>query len=482
MCSTAYFSCLQRDDRSDYTFTVLSSPSTTSVMICSMSKISQSIVAIVLLIAAGIFAAWQWYEYQTDIAAAEEVLHSHAEGLFHAVVGSIRSHRRLGAFFDQQIQIILDELTTSQDVLAIRINDQDNNPLFVAGTPDLIPSNSEGRLTAKGYVYSGSFQIAPLATGGPVGGVRGYGWGRWIRGMQSERASPFASGGTFYATMVLDRGRFDTYVQRAFAARVGSCLTAWTTLLLLGLTFRSSVRAVRAEHARHLAELQARHFEELSQAASGLAHETRNPLGLIRGRAQQMAQRAAPSSPMAADTRIIIEECDRLAARLTQFILFAKPFTLHLSEVDPDTVIEEVTLLLEPDCQSKNVRWVHQRATQPITVMADRELLRQAIFNLLHNAVKYTRSDSEVTIMTRNDGPHVIIEILDQGPGVEPDDVPKLFMPYFSTDPGGTGLGLSLVRKIAIAHGWDVTFSPAPGGGSAFRLLIPQNGQKRVGK
>jgi two-component system sensor histidine kinase FlrB len=195
-----------------------------------------------------------------------------------------------------------------------------------------------------------------------------------------------------------------------------------------------------------------------------------------------MAQRAAPSSPMAADTRIISEECDRLAARLTQFILFAKPFTLHLSEVDPDTVIEEVTLLLEPDCQSKNVRWVHQRATQPITVMADRELLRQAVFNLLHNAVKYTRSDSEVTIMTRNDGPHVIIEILDQGPGVEPDDVPKLFMPYFSTDPGGTGLGLSLVRKIAIAHGWDVTFSPAPGGGSAFRLLIPRNGQKRVGK
>lgn len=447
-----------------------------------MSKISQGVIAVVLVAAATIFAVWQWYEYRTDVAAAEEVLHSQAEGLFRAVVGSIRSHRRLGSFFDQQIQIILDELITSHDILAIRIADQEKNVLFAAGNHELLPASPENCLAVQGYIYSGTFELAPLSSAGPGGGTRGYGWGRWIRGMQSEQESPFASGGTFYAIMVLDRESFDTYIRRSFAARVSFCLMAWAALFLLGVAFRASVRAVSAEHARHLAEMQVLHFEELSQAASGLAHETRNPLGLIRGRAQQMAQREDPSSATAADARIIIEECDRLAARLTQFILFAKPFTLQLSEVDPDSVIDEVTLLLEPDFQRKNVRWVHQPATPPVRVKADRELMRQAIFNLLHNAVKYTRPDSDVTIVNKTEGSYVVIEIIDQGPGIEAKNLSQIFMPYFSTDPGGTGLGLSLVRKIAVAHGWDITYSPASGGGSAFRLKIPWDGQIRPQK
>ena len=440
-----------------------------------MPKISQVIVIGVLVLVAGAFSLWQWYEYQADVAAAKEVLHSHAEGLFRAVVGAIRSHRRLGAFFDQQIQVILDEIVSSPDVLVVQIASEEKKPLFVAGHHDSVPIISGGGLIARGYVFSGSFELSPLSPVGPPGGGRGFGWGRWSRGAAIEAdTSPFSSGGTFSATVALDRTAFDAHVRRAAAARIGFCLTGWTALLFLGLTFRSSVRAVKAEHARYLAELQARHFEELSQAASGLAHETRNPLSLIRGRAQRITQRENPSSAVAADARMIVEECDRLAARLTQFILFAKPFAIHAEEVDPDSVIDEVLNLLEPDCESKNVRYVHQRAPRAISVLADRELMRQALFNLLHNAVKYTQSDSNVRVITQVEEGTVVIDVIDQGPGIRAEDVSKLFMPYFSTDPGGTGLGLSLVRKIALAHGWEITCHPADGGGARFRLTIPK--------
>ncbi len=440
-----------------------------------MSKISQVIGGLILLAVAVVFSGWQWYEYQADVTAAREVLHSHAEGLCRAMVGAIRSHRRLGAFFDQQIQIILDELVDSQDVLAVQIANSDKTPIFRSGSTEPIPLRIGGSFADEGYVYSANFQLAPLAPAGPQGGARGYGWGRWARGGAAEPdSSPFASGGLFYATVVLDREPFDSHVGRIARSRVGLCLSGWTALLLFGLTFRSSVRMVKSDHAKRLAELQARHFEELSQAASGLAHETRNPLGLIRGRAQRIAQREDPTSPTATDARLIVEECDRLTARLTQFLLFAKPFTLQPVEVDTDAVIEEVLLLLEPDCQSKDVRCVHHKLPQPLSIVADRELTRQALFNLLHNAVKYTRPHSEITVVSRVDGSNVIIEIIDQGPGVSQEHIPKLFMPYFSTDSGGTGLGLSLVRKIAVAHGWDITYCPAPGGGAMFRLTIPR--------
>ncbi len=439
-----------------------------------MPKISQVIAVFILIAVAVMFSLWQWYEYQADVAAAREVLHGHAEGLCRAMVGAIRSHRRLGAFFDQQIQIILDELVDSPDVLAVQIADSAKTPIFRSGSSDVLTLSVGGSFADVGYVYSASFQLAPLAAAGPQGGARGFGWGRWARGVAPEPdTSPFASGGLFYATVVLDRKGFDNHVRRIARSRAGLCLTGWIALLLFGLTFRSSVRMVKADHAKRLAELQARHFEELSQAASGLAHETRNPLGLIRGRAQRIAHREDPTSPTATDARLIVEECDRLTARLTQFLLFAKPFTLQPVEVDADVVIEEVLLLLEPDCQSKDVRCVHHKSPQSVPIVADRELTRQALFNLLHNAVKYTRPHSEITVISRVDGSNIIIEIIDQGPGVSPEHIPKLFMPYFSTDSAGTGLGLSLVRKIAVAHGWDISYCPSPEGGAMFRLTIP---------
>lgn len=439
--------------------------------------------AIILLGVA--FAGWQWLEYQADVGTAHALLQRQAEALTRSVIGAIRSHRRLGTFFHQQIQTVLDELVASKDLLAVAVADSTGKPILTSGTfsqGQSLPgfgSPASGLLIPAGYFYCDKFEMQPLPPGGPGAGPRGFGrGGRWGRPERpsfesgEEETSPFAVGGTFWLTVLLDRSRFDSQVQRARVTRLAFVLTGWLTLAALYWAFQLNLRAFSAEHGRRLAELQAQQWQELSQAASGLAHEIRNPLGLIRGWAQRIAQRETAGSS-ASEARLIVEESDRLAARLTQFLSFARPFEVHPEPIDLDSLVEELLHLVEPDCQTKSVRCVYSAEPKGLFVKADRDLLRQALFNLLHNAIKYTKEGSTVSITAQKRDKELVIEVADQGPGVPEDDRPKLFTPYFSTDPQGTGLGLSIVRKISAAHGWRVGYHPSPQGGAVFSIKMP---------
>ncbi len=104
-------------------------------------------------------------------------------------------------------------------------------------------------------------------------------------------------------------------------------------------------------------------------------------------------------------------------------------------------------------------------------IEADPELFRQALFNLAANAVSFAPRDSEVEIAAVLQGSsRCRIEVRDRGPGVPPENVERLFSPYFTTRPGGTGLGLAMVRRIASAHGWTTGYRPREGGGAVFFL------------
>jgi signal transduction histidine kinase len=431
-----------------------------------------------LLAVALLFVAWQWHEWQTDRMGAEEIVRGQAEALARAVIGAIRSHRRLGAFFDQQIQVALNELVDSHDVLAAGIADKNHRFLLRAGAnlPE-IPPGDWAKLP-EGFLIQKAFELPPLPPEGPGRG-RGFGWGRWFRdAMEQENPSHFANGGNFLVILLLDRSGYDAQMRRAAISRLVAVATGLGCLALLALVWGLATRALTAEHERRLAELRAKHYEELGQAAAGLAHETRHPLGLIRGWAQKIAQSAEPQSPVAREARLVMEECDRLAARLTQFLTFAKPYRPRWELVHPEPIIQELLTLLEPDCEARAVRCHFERPDRPIAFWADPELFRQALFNLLHNAVKFTQPGTSVEVSTRVSSNCCTIEVRDHGPGVKPEQLPRLFTPYFSTDPQGSGLGLALVRKVVEAHGWDIQFEPLREGGSVFRIVIPMNNRK----
>jgi signal transduction histidine kinase len=269
----------------------------------------------------------------------------------------------------------------------------------------------------------------------------------------------------------LDRSAFDNQCRRAAWARASVAAAGVFVLLCVGLVWRATVRLAEAQGRTRLLETEARHLRELSQAAAGLAHETRNPLGLIRGWTQRLAQSGLDRPEQEQQARAVVEECDRVTARINQFLAFARPSDPRPQSVRVSEVVEELAALLEPDFDVKRLTFERRAIAADETVWADREMLRQALFNLVQNAIQFSPDGGRVEMGVRpdHDGRRRI-EVADRGSGVAAEKVESLFSPYFTTRPGGTGLGLAIVRHIATAHGWQAGYEPRIGGGSVFWL------------
>ncbi|MEN6496177.1 MAG: ATP-binding protein [Thermoguttaceae bacterium] len=432
------------------------------------------IVGVLLMLAVwAALAAWQYDEYGRECQLARETVQRQADSIQSALVGGIRSHRRLGRFFQDQLQGSLDELVASKDILAVALTADDGQTVLSAGQTKLLPNPSAMAAGAfwdpEGFRSVRDFQLNPDA--GPGSHSPGGGGGRGMRWKAPvAEESPFSKGGHFYAVLLLDRTAADVQCQRAFWLRLWTVIAGGLVVGLVGLAWLATVRLVETRGRARVLEAEARHLQDLSQAAAGLAHETRNPLGLIRGWTQRLAQ-----SGLAADqqqqAQAVVEECDRVTARINQFLAFAKPSVPKPEAVDVGQLVEELTVLLQPDLETKALALEPSLPKPAPVIQADREMLRQALFNLVWNAVHFApeKGKVEIGVQSGQDGT-VRIEVADRGPGVSPDKTASLFTPYFTTRPDGTGLGLAIVRRIATAHGWTSGYTPRPGGGSIFWL------------
>lgn len=438
------------------------------------------------LIAAGLvvvgwtgLAAWQYDEYGHECQLARQIVCRQAESIMNALVGGIRSHRRMGRYFPEQLQAALDELAAAQDVLAAGVVSEQGHVVLVAGQTELLgspPPQEPGMFwEANGLRYTVDFRLEPEPAGGGAGfgsGPRGWGrgpGGRWAQ--DSGPSSPFAAGGRFVAIVLLDRSIADTLQRRALGSRTAVVLAGGLGLVLIAVVWCLTVGWAEAAGRARLLETEARHLRELGQAAAGLAHETRNPLGLIRGWMQRLADAESPSPEVAQKAQAVVEECDRITARINQFLSFAKPCEPRVATVELVRLMEQLAALFEPDLATKDLtldRHIH--GPNP-SVRADPELLRQALFNLICNAIQFSPALGTIEIVVRPaENRKWRIEVADRGPGISPDHLERLFTPYFTTRPDGTGLGLALVRRIATAHGWQCGYTPRPGGGSVFWL------------
>lgn len=239
---------------------------------------------------------------------------------------------------------------------------------------------------------------------------------------------------------------------------VGSAL-AWRNL-----THSSDleVRLVRA------AELNTR-LKEMNLAAAGLAHETKNPLNIIRGMAQMISKQAAASPAIRQQSRSIVDEADRVTAQLNDFINFSRPREVRRAPVALNAVISEVVRALRYDLEENAIQ-LHVPDALP-AIEADEQLLRQALFNLLLNAVQAVPRAGEIRIVAeKSEANQVTLDIRDNGPGVSAELRADIFKPYFTTQPQGTGLGLAVVQQIVLAHGWEITCLPNDPHGAIFRL------------
>ena len=234
---------------------------------------------------------------------------------------------------------------------------------------------------------------------------------------------------------------------------------AWRSMIQ---TSELQLRLVRASE-------QNLHLKELSLAAAGLAHETRNPLNIIRGLAQLVAKQENIAPEIAAKSRDIINETDRVTAQLNEFINYSRPREVRRAATDLGAVAGEVARALNYDIEEKKIKL--EVLVESVVIEADEQLLRQALFNLVLNAIQAVPAQGVIRIRaSRRSNEEAFIEISDNGPGVPAENRSEVFKPYFTTHTEGTGLGLSVVQQIVLAHGWEIQCLGNEPAGALFRI------------
>lgn len=285
----------------------------------------------------------------------------------------------------------------------------------------------------------------------------------------------------FLVTMSTAAVRDESY--RDLRSRIVVMTVALLACLAIGIAWRTSQRSADLRVRLVRAEDMATHLRELNMAAAGLVHETKNPLNLIRGLAQMISRRTGESTATCETALRITEEADRVTGRLNQFLDYSRPVEPKLIPARIYPLAHRLFDILKPDTEEKTVGF---RVSGPdVSVMADEDKLRQLLFNLLLNAVEAVpaRGEIEVRLLSLPDG-KCSIEVRDNGPGVPAEIEGDIFRPYFTTSARGTGLGLAVVRQIALAHGWDVQYIRELRAGAVFRvsgIMLAQGGNDQDG-
>jgi two-component system sensor histidine kinase HydH len=180
-----------------------------------------------------------------------------------------------------------------------------------------------------------------------------------------------------------------------------------------------------------------------------------------------MEAQGAPKLKEHAST--IIEEADRVTVQLNEFIDFSKPREAHFAPVNVSNLVTDVGRTLLPDFEDKHIQF--EPPATPLTVEADEQLFRQALFNLLLNAVQAVAHGGRIQIRWTPTTPtEAALEICDDGPGVPTADRTNIFKPYVTMRPKGVGLGLAIVHQIVAAHRWEITCLANEPRGAIFRI------------
>lgn len=247
------------------------------------------------------------------------------------------------------------------------------------------------------------------------------------------------------------------------------CLFATAAAAGAGLAWRTFAKTAELQLRLVRASELTTHLREMNLAAAGLAHETRNPLNIIRGLAQMISKRPDVPAELQTKSRDIIDETDRVTAQLNEFINYSRPREVRRSTLALSPLVSEVVRALSADLEEKTIRL--QPTDVALTIEADEQMLRQALFNLLLNAVQAVDPGGEIQIVAeKHDAGHAFLEVRDNGPGVPPDRRTEIFKPYVTSTAKGTGLGLAVVQQIVLAHSWEVECLPNEPRGARFRI------------
>lgn len=224
--------------------------------------------------------------------------------------------------------------------------------------------------------------------------------------------------------------------------------------------------------------LQAERLAAAGEISSYIAHNIRNPLASIRSAAQAALKGSEQSAEVRLTLQSIVESVDRLNQWAYNFLFALKPITPILTPFDLNRVVMQAVDVVRPMIAGKKITLdLSPSPTLPL-VPLDEGYLEQALVALLANACEATPRKGKIMINSRliHEGEEpggIAIEFTDNGEGIPPDILQKVFTPYFTTKSDGVGLGLTMARKFISAHGGSLTVSNRPEGGTVVQVLLP---------
>jgi two-component system sensor histidine kinase HydH len=244
----------------------------------------------------------------------------------------------------------------------------------------------------------------------------------------------------------------------------------------IGIVAAVCLMGVAALFSRQLVHHEAaeRRFEEqrrlavLGEMSSVIAHELRNPLASLKGNAQLLAERLPPDGRERKKAERIVLEAQRLETLSGDLLDFSRSGPIDRKETDPAALLRAAAESVDASRITLSLEGA------PPRFPLDGARIRQALTNLLTNAVQASPDGTSATARVAMEGDRLVFTVSDRGPGIPPGDLERIFEPFYTTRPNGTGLGLAVAQRIVQMHGGTLTAANEPGGGAAFRMAIPR--------
>ena len=236
------------------------------------------------------------------------------------------------------------------------------------------------------------------------------------------------------------------------------------------LTMRDAESVRRIENEIELSH----RLASIGRLTSGVAHEVKNPINAIVVHLELLREKMRDAQP---DTRrhmdIISNEIHRLDRVVQTLVDFNRPVDLRLKNADLRRVLEEVTQLAAPEAEQNGVKMVMQLGTEPLPVLIDYDLVKQALDNVVLNGVQAMPEGGTLHITAHRDDKAATVEVRDTGPGIPPEVRDKIFNLYFTTKKTGSGIGLAMTYRVLQMHHGSLDFETEIGNGTTFRLYLP---------
>ncbi len=231
----------------------------------------------------------------------------------------------------------------------------------------------------------------------------------------------------------------------------------------------------RAEERLKLEERlrQTEHLSAIGEMTAGVSHEIRNPLGIIKSSAQLLKKKLDRLEVNSNIPDIIVEESTRLDNIITDFLDFARPRKPDLRPCQINDVIEKNLTFLSPRIEESGIEIIQMLNPDIPPIPADPPMLYQAFLNILLNAFQAVKGNGTITISTGIKDQQIHICFADNGGGIDPDLLKKIWTPFYTSKDTGTGLGLGIVKNIIEAHYGRIEVSNAVPSGAVFEIFLP---------